>query len=68
LPEKSRSGDLFSFMHLDSATSQNGSARLAGSLAVVDEENFFARKGRAATKWWAIHRTLPKRVRPFKEG
>jgi hypothetical protein len=29
-------------MHLDSATSQNGSARLAGSLAVVDEENFFS--------------------------
>jgi hypothetical protein len=31
-------------MHLDSVTSQDGSARLAGCLAAVDEENPFAMK------------------------
>ena len=67
LPEKSRSGDLFSFMHLDSVTSQDGGARLAGCLAAVDEENFFVGKNRAVTKWWAIHTTLPKRARPLWE-
>jgi hypothetical protein len=65
LPEKSRSGDLFSFMHLDSATSQDGSARLAGCLAAVDEENSFPGKDRAATKWLAIHTIPPKRARPL---
>jgi len=60
LPEKSCGGNLFSFMHLDSVTSQDGSAYLTRSLAAVDEENFFAKK------WWrAIHTTLPKRARPF---
>jgi len=65
LPQKSRGGDLFSFMDLDSVTSQDGSARLARSLKAVDEENFFVGKNRAVTKWWAMHRTLPKRARPL---
>jgi hypothetical protein len=39
LPEQSGSGDLFSFLYLDAMASQNGSARLAGCLAAVDEEN-----------------------------
>jgi hypothetical protein len=43
LPQKSRSGDLFSFMHLDRVSSQDGGAYLACSLAGVDEENFLAR-------------------------
>jgi hypothetical protein len=51
LPEKSRAGDLCGFVHLDSVTSQDGSARLARSLAAVDEENFFVGENRAATKW-----------------
>ncbi len=62
LPEKSCGGDLFSFMHLDCVTSQDGSAHLARSLAAVDEENFFVSENRAATKWWAIHTTPPKRA------
>jgi hypothetical protein len=65
LPQKACCGESLGFMHLDSVTSQDGSARLARSPAAVDEENFFARKSRAATKCWAIHRTLPKRARPF---
>ena len=68
LPEKSCGGDLFSFMHLDCVTSQDGSAHLARSLAAVDEENFFVSENRAATKWWAIHTTPPKRARPLWEG
>jgi len=68
LPEKSRGGDLFRFMRLDSATSQDGSAHLARSLAAVNEENLFPGKGRAVTKWWAVHTTLPKRARPLWEG
>ena len=52
-------------MHLNSATSQNGSARFARSLEAVDEENFFVSKNWAVTKWWAKHTTLPKRARPF---
>jgi hypothetical protein len=67
-PKKSRGRDLFSFMHLDCVTSQDGSARLARSLAAVDEENFFVGKSRAATKWWAIHMTLPKRRVLFRAG
>src|SRR5229473_8008158 len=55
LPQKACCGDLFSFMHLDSVTSQDGSAGLTGSLAAVDEQNFFVSKNRAATKWWTIH-------------
>jgi len=65
LPQKSRCGEFLGFMHLDCVTSQDGSARLARSLAAVDEENFFVGKSQAATKWWAIHMTLPKRARPF---
>ena len=69
LPEKACCGEFLGFMHFDSVSSQDGSARLAGSLAVVDEENFFVRKNRAVTMWWsAIHTTLPKRARPFQEG
>jgi hypothetical protein len=63
LPEKSRVGNLFSFMHLDSVTSQNGSARFARSLAAVDEKNFLLGEKPAATKWWAIHTTPPKCAR-----
>jgi hypothetical protein len=37
LPQKSRGGDLFSFMHLDSVTSQDGSAYLTRSLKAVDK-------------------------------
>jgi hypothetical protein len=65
LPQKSRGGNLFSFMHLDPATSQDGGASFACSLKAVDEENLFVSKNRAVTKWWAIHTTLPKRARPF---
>jgi hypothetical protein len=43
LPQKSRSGNLFSLMHLDRVSSQDGGAYLACSLAGVDEENFLAR-------------------------
>jgi hypothetical protein len=50
LPQKSCGRNLFSFMHLDSASSQDGNARLARSLAAVDEENFLPGKDRAATK------------------
>src|SRR6266852_6745676 len=64
LPEESRSGDLFSFMHLDSVSSQNGGAYLARSLKAVDEENFLVGKNRAVTTWWAIHRTLPETSAP----
>src|SRR6266849_7581753 len=65
LPQKSRCGEFLGFMHLYCVTSQDGSARLTGSLAAVDEQNFFVGENRAATKWWAIHMTLPKRARPF---
>src|SRR6266849_4939943 len=66
LPQKSCGGNLFSFMHLDSVSSQNGSARLAGCLAAVDEENFVVGEKPAATKWrWAIHTTPPKQARPL---
>lgn len=68
LPEKSRGGDLFSFMHLDAVSSQDSGARHAGCLAAVDEENFFVGKKPAATKWWAVHTTPPKRARPVEEG
>ena len=69
LPEKSRGGDLFSFMHLDSASSQDGGAHFARSLKAVNEENFLARKGRAATKWrWAIHRTPRNERALFRKG
>ena len=49
LPQKSRGGDVFSFMHFDVVTSQDGGARLAGCLAAVDEENPFAMK--IGTNW-----------------
>jgi len=39
LPQKSRGGDVFSFMHFYAVTSQDGGAPLAGCLAAVDEEN-----------------------------
>jgi hypothetical protein len=69
LPEKSRGGELFGFIHFYSATSQDGSAYLAGGLAAVDQQNFLASENRAATKWWrAIHTTLPKRARLLWEG
>jgi len=68
-PQKSRCGDLFSFMHLDRVSSQDGGAYLARGLTGVDEKNFLARKSRATTKWWwVIHRTPPKRARPLWEG
>jgi hypothetical protein len=68
LPEKSRSRNLFGDMYLDSVTSQNGSAYLAGSLAGVNEKNFLFTKNRAVRHWrWAIHSTLPKRARPLWE-
>src|SRR6266849_75154 len=57
LPEKSCSGDLFSFMHLDSLTSQHGSAHLARCLAAVDEEDSLATT--IGTFWrWLKHSTL----------
>jgi hypothetical protein len=57
-PQKSCGGNLFSFMHLDCVTSQDGGAHLASCLAAVDQKNFFARESRTATQWrWAIHRT-----------
>jgi len=66
-PQKSRCGDLFSFMHLNCVSSQDGGAHLARGLAGVDEENFLARKSRATTKWWwVIHRTPPKRAPLFR--
>src|SRR5882724_4938876 len=64
-PQKSRCGDLFSFMHLDSVSSQDGSAHLAGCLAAVDEQNFLVGKSRAATQWrWAIHKDTPETSAP----
>src|SRR5216683_4857596 len=68
LPEKARCGDLFSFMHLDCVTSQDGSAYLTRSLKAVDEENFLVGKSRAATKWWAIHRTPRNERALFRKG
>ncbi len=65
LPQKSCGGNLFSFMHLDSVSSQDGSAYLTRSLKAVDEKNFLVGKSRVTTKWWAVHRTPPKRARPF---
>ena len=50
LPQKSCGGDLFSLMHLDSATPQDRTARFAGCVAAVDQENFLIGKSRAATK------------------
>jgi hypothetical protein len=50
LPQKMCCGDFPGFMLLDSATSQNCGARLGGSFAAVDEENFFVNKNRAVTK------------------
>src|SRR5712692_9457939 len=44
LPQKACCGESFGFMHLDSVTSQDGRARLARSLAAVDEENFLPKK------------------------
>jgi len=44
LPQKSRGGNLLSFMHLDAVTSEEGGARFARSLAAVDEENFLGVK------------------------
>ena len=52
LPEKSRGGDVLGEMHLDTVTLQNGRAYVTGSLAAVNEENSFAVKNRATTKWW----------------
>jgi hypothetical protein len=52
-------------MYFDFATSQDGSARLARSLAAVDEKNSFVGKNRAATKWWAIHLDTPETSTPF---
>jgi hypothetical protein len=61
LPEKSRGGNLFGDMHLDSVTSQDGSARFARSLKAVDEENSLATK--IGTFWrWLKHSTLPRFV------
>ena len=68
LPQKTRSGDFLGFMHLHSATSQDGGARLARSPEAVYEKNFFVGKNCAVTKWQAMHRTLPERARPFQEG
>src|SRR5713226_5840907 len=65
LPQKACCGESLGFLYLNSVTPEDRSARLAGCLAAVDEQNFFVGKSRAATKWWAIHRTLPKRARPF---
>jgi hypothetical protein len=67
-PQKSRCGDLFSFMHLNSTTPEDRSARFARSLRAVDEENFFVSKNRAVTKWWAIHSTLPNEHALFRKG
>src|ERR1700730_3368308 len=68
LPQKSRAGDLFSFIHLDSATPEDRSARFARSLKAIDEENFLVSKNRATTQWRrAIHISLPKRARPLWE-
>jgi hypothetical protein len=56
LPKRSRCGDLFGSMDLDSMTPQDARAHPTGSLAAIDEENFLASKNRAATKrWWIIH-------------
>jgi len=55
-------------MHLDSVTSQDGSAGFARSLAAVDKENFLVGKSQAATKWWAIHRTPRDERALFQEG
>jgi len=68
LPQKAGCGESLGFMHLDSVTSQDGSARLTRSLKAIDKENFLVRNNQAATKWWAIHMTLPRRARPFLEG
>jgi len=67
-PQKSRCGDLFSFMHLNCVSSQDGGAHLASCLAAVDEENFLVGKSRAATKWWAIHRTPRNERALFRKG
>jgi hypothetical protein len=68
LPKRSRCGDPFGGMHCDSMTPQDRSAYLARSPGAIDEENLLIGKSRAATKWRAIHRTLPKRARPLQEG
>src|SRR5258708_28312347 len=64
LPQKSCGGNLFSFMQLDSASSQDGSARLAPSLAPVDEENFLPGEDPATPKWRALLTTLPIPAHP----
>ncbi len=67
LPEKSRGGDLFSFMHLDAVSSQDGGAHLAGSLAAVDEENFFVGRSRRPRSGGRYIRH-PETRTPFEEG
>jgi hypothetical protein len=68
LPQKSRGGDVFSFIHLNSTTPQDRSARFARSLRAVDEENSFVSKNRAVTKWWAIHRKPRNERALFRKG
>ena len=40
MPEKSRHGQIFGYVHLDAVPLQNPNPHIAGRLVTIDEENF----------------------------
>jgi hypothetical protein len=62
VPEKPCPREVRGGMDFDSMTPQDASARLAGSLAAIDKENFLAVANRSATKRWGAMHTTPLRL------
>jgi hypothetical protein len=62
VPEKPYPREVRGGMDFVSMTPQDASARIAGSLAAIDKENFLAVANRSATKRWGAMHTTPLRL------
>jgi hypothetical protein len=60
-PQRSRHVEAIGRINANAVTPEDISARVAGRLVGIDEENFLVIENRAATKWWwLVHPILPK--------
>jgi len=60
-PQRSRHLEAIGRINANAVTPEDTSARVAGRLVGIDEENSLVIENRAATKWWwLVHPVLPK--------
>src|SRR5205814_10134673 len=67
-PEKSGSGEVLCFLHLDPVIAENRSTYFSGSLTTIDEKNSLLSEKPVAAMSWTIHRISRNERALFRKG